>query len=327
LVGHPAAASVSELRKVGLKPNSIPEPVTDPSQAGMVIAQDPPAGEFVPANTRVRIEIGDHSLFDARQYDSSPPPPEFDVPMPAAPEPLDLSAVTAPWISEDQLSIAASDTAPEADNPEAFELESRWESLGGEPAVDYADDVFAEEAYPVFPGEIFEDKPTTEHAYYNEFDPHRHEPRWTRKQRNRIRLAVGILILLAGLIAYSHLEARTGTVPHKPSSLHANVPQKRAATHARRAPEHVPTADRSSGLPAFSPASNLVVPSSPPTHVNAQYVSDRLGAAANSRPSTASSASGVHGDLSPTVLISPPPNHPSNLSPGGSSSHVRQTRI
>jgi hypothetical protein len=342
LVGRPAAASVAELRKLGLKPNSVPEAVTDPSQAGTVIAQDPSAGELVAANTRVRVEIGDHSLFDARQYDAPPPPPpEFNALVPTTPEPLDLSDVTPPWVSEDELAVAAGDTAPVTDDPYAVDLESRWESLAGEYVVDLFEDPVLEEAYPAFDpetGEILEDEPTGERVYYDAFDPYEFGPRWTRKQRNRMLLAVGVLLLLAGLIAFSHLggAAKTARVAHKPTGVHAHTPHKRVPARTgvvtvtvtaptvtpktrrdprRQAPrqglEHVPTSTRSTVAPASSPASAPAVSSSSPTRVEARSVTAGSRPAA-SHPSTVSSEGGDPADLSPTGVVSPPPNDLTN---------------
>jgi hypothetical protein len=321
LIGRPAAASVAELRRLGLKPNSVPEPVIDPSQAGMVIAQDPSAGEFVPASSRVRVEIGDHSLFDARQYGTPPiPPPGLDEPVPVLPEPIDLSDATPPWVSDEELAEAGH-TTTEVNELDAVDLESRWDSLGREPDVDYLDDPVVGEEYPAFDpetGEILEDEPGGERAYYDESGPYEYEPRWTRKQRNRMLLALGVLGLLAALIVFSHLGV-SGKVADKPTGVHAIAPTERVAVRTRVVTVTVPTVTsvrrhRRGHAPRHAPTASpsTVASSSSRAHVDPPSVGIPSPPGAASDPSSASSEGGDPAYLSPTGVVSPPPNDPIN---------------
>jgi hypothetical protein len=298
----------------------------------MVIAQDPPAGEFVPANSRVRVEIGDHSLFDARRYDTPqpPPPPEFNELVPAAPEPPDRSDATPPWVSDDELAEAGHRTT-DVNDTDAVDLESRWDSLGGEPDVDYVEDPVVDEQHPAFDpetGEILENELTAERAYFDEFDPYEYEPRWTRKQRNRMLLALGVLLLLAALLASSHLSGsgKTGKVAHKPTGVRANSPAKRFAaptrvvtvtaatvtTSQRHPRRQSPTTTPSTVVPASAPAPAPVVSSSSPTNAEAPSLSAPSRPAGASDPLAASSTGGAPAYLSPTGVASPPPNGPTN---------------
>jgi hypothetical protein len=222
LVGRPAAGSVAELRKLGLKPNSVPEPVTDPLQAGMVIAQDPPAGEFVPTSTRVRIEIGDHSLFDPREYAAPPESPlVVGEPMiPPIPTPLELLAYGQP-----QRSVAKKQPAGENG------LETRWEDLDGGYDVDTVEDPYVGEDYPDFDPETGE---ITESVTYigDSSDPlqaYEYKPRWTRKQRGRALLSLCLLLLLLCLAA-THLGAHHHAVKHHRRGAAAPAVQLRVVT-------------------------------------------------------------------------------------------------
>jgi hypothetical protein len=210
LVGRPAAGSVAELRKLGLKPNSVPEPVTNPLQAGMVIAQDPPAGEFVPTSTRVRIEIGDHSLFDSRKYVTLPEPPVVvgETMIPPIPTPLELQAYGEP-----QRSVARKEPAAEQG------LETRWEDLDGGYDIGTVEDPYDGEKFPDFDPETGE---ITEPVTYivDSSDPlqaYEYKPRWTRKQRGRALLSFCLLSLLLCLAA-THLGAHHHTAKHPRAS-------------------------------------------------------------------------------------------------------------
>ncbi len=219
LVGRPAAGSVAELRRIGLKPNSVPEPVSDPTHAGMVVAQEPAAGEFVPANTRVRIEIGDHSLFDARQYTlTSQPDRALDQLTQAVCSPAEVAAVPEPWLSYEairEFMIVPLTGGDQSDGP----LGSRWEQLAEEHSLGLIDDPFAGDAYP---SDDFETREAGEAPGAGNEDvsgwlePHGHERRWTRKQRNRALLSLAVLLLLACLAVAPHVAAhRSATGQHR----------------------------------------------------------------------------------------------------------------
>jgi hypothetical protein len=222
LVGRPAAGSVAELRKLGLKPNSVPEPVTDPLQAGMVIAQDPPAGEFVPTSTRVRIEIGDHSLFDPRKYVAAPEPPLVvgETMIPPIPTPLELLAYGEP-----QRSVAREQPTGE------HGFETRWGHLDGGYDLGTVEDPYEGEKFPDFDPETGE---ITESVTYigDSPDPlqvYEYKPRWTRKQRGRVLLSFCLLSLLLCLAA-THLDAHHHTVKHHRRGAAAPAAQLRVVT-------------------------------------------------------------------------------------------------
>lgn len=209
LVGRPAASSVAELRKLGLKPNSVPEPVTDAAQAGLVIAQDPPAGEFMPAGSRVRIEIGDHSLFDPRKYSAPERAPEVRELIPPIPTPLELLSYgnPRPLVSDHEIQQTDGNeaTAPHIGEEGSW---SRWPELGsdyhdGEPFEDpFAGDEYPDPEYHV--GEVTgsvpaDTRPGAGVASY--------QPRWTSRQRKRVLLSVGLLLVLVCLTVATRLNA------------------------------------------------------------------------------------------------------------------------
>ncbi len=219
LVGRPAAGSVAELRRLGLKPNSVPEPVSDPTHAGMVVAQEPAAGEFVPANTRVRIEIGDHSLFDARQYTLKPQPdPSVDELTQAASSPAEVGGDPEPWLSYEairEFMIAPLTGGDQGEDP----LGSRWEQLAEEHNLGLIDDPFVDDAYPSDDFETLESGEATGAGnadVSDRLEQHAHEPRWTRKQRNRALPSLAVLLLLACLAVAPHVSPQAGATGRHP---------------------------------------------------------------------------------------------------------------
>jgi hypothetical protein len=242
LVGRPAAGSVAELRKLGLKPNSVPEPVNDAAQAGLVIAQDPPAGEFVPANTRVRIEIGDHSLFDPRKYESSSrAAPEARELIPPIPSPLELLSYGPPnaWVSDEPLETNVSE-APPGHQPAEDGLWSRWPEFDGAQDLDPAEDPFAGEEHP-------RDEPHTSRVPADPRDSsvgthtYASEPRWTNKQRKRVLLSLGLLLLLACLTVTTHFGAATRPVPRSKGAAQSSLLRTLVVTVTVTAPSPVTT--------------------------------------------------------------------------------------
>ncbi len=235
LVGQPAAGCVAELRKLGLKPNSVPEPVTDPSQAGLVIAQDPVAGELVPANTRVRIEIGDHSLFDAREYDTPTPTElEFAYFIPPVPEPHELLSPRneqKQWVPDEEMPELTA--APPSDSAIVEGLGARWGELGDHhPRTSAANAMRTTEpghAYDVYPRRL-------------------NGPRLTRRQRNRMLLSAGLLVLLACLTVMTHRSANGHLLAHQ-SSRAASTSMRRVVTVTVTAPT-APATHRHRSLPA-----------------------------------------------------------------------------
>jgi hypothetical protein len=235
LVGQPAAGCVAELRKLGLKPNSVPEPVTDPSQAGLVIAQDPAAGELVPANTRVRIEIGDHSLFDAREYDTpTPTEPEFEYFIPPVPEPHELLAPRneqTQWVPDEEMPELTA--APPSGSAIVEGLGARWDELGDHhPRTAEINGIAA--ADPDV-GRLSRD-PDIAAGRSDDIHPrHISRRRFTRRQRNRMFLSAGLLVLLACLTFMTHRGANGPARAHR-STIAPGISMRRVVTVTVTAP-------------------------------------------------------------------------------------------
>ena len=245
LLGRPAAGSVAELRRLGLKPNSVPEPVSDPAHAGMVVAQEPAAGEFVPANTRVRIEIGDHSLFDARKYElTQQPDPAIDELPRVASAPVEASGDPQPWLSYEAIRDFMIAPLTSGDHGEDS-MGSRWEQLAEEHSLGLIDDPFAGVVYPSDDLEISElgeaagaggGQPSAPS------EPPALEPRWTRKQRNHALLSLTVLLVLTCLAVAPHLSSHASTNRRHPNR-EAGQPTLRArvVTVTVTTPASVPT--------------------------------------------------------------------------------------
>jgi hypothetical protein len=216
LVGKPAAGSVAELRRLGLKPNSVPEPVSDPTHAGMVIAQEPAAGEFVPANTRVRIEIGDHSLFDARKYELAPQPDPAVEELPQVVSAhVEAGGDPEPWLSYEsirQFMIVPLTGGDQGEDP----VGSRWEQLAEEHSLGLIDDPFAGVVYPSNDLELAEATGAGTGQATALSEPRALEPRWTRKQRNRALLSLAVLLVLTCLAVVPHLSPHASATGRRP---------------------------------------------------------------------------------------------------------------